>query len=108
MRQYEDAGLDMMSEAASFPDKGNSVEAGVQMMLDRMRGDRWRVFRDQNDGWLEEFRMYHRDANGMLVKQGDDAISASRYAMMMLRYGRTNIPPRPRSPRWTGRSWLSM
>jgi hypothetical protein len=38
MRRYGDAGLDMMHEAASFPDKGNTVEAGVQMMLDRMRG----------------------------------------------------------------------
>jgi phage terminase large subunit-like protein len=108
MRQYADAGLDMMFDAASFPDKGNSVEAGVQMMLDRMRGDRWKVFKGQNDGWLEEFRMFHRDANGMLVKEGDDAISASRYAMMMLRNGRTDIPPKPRPSRWgRGASWMS-
>jgi hypothetical protein len=59
------------------------------MMLDRMRGDRWKVFKGQNDGWLEEFRMFHRDANGMFVKEGDDAISASRYAMMMLRSARS-------------------
>jgi hypothetical protein len=55
------------------------------------------VFRGQNDGWLEEFRTYHRDTNGMLVKEGDDAISASRYAMMMLRWGRTDVPSKPRS-----------
>jgi hypothetical protein len=87
--QYRNAGLTMMSEAATFPDGGNNVEAGVQMMCDRMRGGRWKVFRGQNDGWLEEFRMYHRDPNGLLVKEGDDAISASRYGMMMLRMAKT-------------------
>jgi phage terminase large subunit-like protein len=98
MRQYESAGLDMMPDAAKFEDGGNSVEAGIQMMIDRMRGARWKVFRGQNDGWLEEYRMYHRK-DGLLVKIDDDAISASRYAMMMLRYGQTSIPPKPRSYR---------
>jgi hypothetical protein len=42
--------------------------------------------------------MYHRK-DGLLVKIDDDAISASRYAMMMLRYGQTSIPPKPRSYR---------
>jgi phage terminase large subunit-like protein len=98
MRQYESAGLDMMPDAAKFEDGGNSVEAGIQMMIDRMRGARWKVFRGQNDGWLEEYRMYHRK-DGLLVKIDDDAISASRYAMMCLRYGEVSIPSRPRSIR---------
>jgi hypothetical protein len=34
----------------------------------------------QNDGSLEEYRMYHRKG-GLLIKEGDDAISSSRYAM---------------------------
>jgi hypothetical protein len=59
------------------------------------------------DGWLEEFRLYHRDANGLLVKQGDDAISASRYAMMMLRYGRTNVPSKPRRIRLGRAGWMA-
>jgi hypothetical protein len=33
--------------------------------------------------------MYHRK-DGLLVKHGDDAISALRYGMMMVRYGRSN------------------
>jgi hypothetical protein len=53
-----------------------------------MRGGRWKVFRGQNDGWLEEYRLYHRDPDGKLVKKNDDAISASRYALMMLRHAR--------------------
>jgi phage terminase large subunit-like protein len=88
-QQYADAGLDMMFEHATFPDGSNSVEAGVLMMADRMRGDRWKVFKGQNEAWLQEFRTYHRDINGVLVKSNDDAISASRYGMMMLRHGRT-------------------
>jgi hypothetical protein len=89
MQQYADAGLDMMYEHAQFEDGGVSVEAGVQEMHDRMRGGRWKVFRGQNDDWLEEYSMYHRK-DGLLVKEGDDAISASRYALMMKRHGQSD------------------
>ena len=61
-----------------------------------MRGDRWKVFKGRNDGWLEEFRMYH-PKDGLLIKEGDDAISASRYGMMMREHGQGNVP-RPRRP----------
>jgi hypothetical protein len=87
MRQYADAGLEMMFEHAKFEDGSTSVEAGVLEMLDRMRGGRWKVFRGANDAWLEEVRMYRRE-NGLLVKESDDAISASRYGMMARRHGR--------------------
>jgi len=89
MRQYADAGLNMLHEHATFEDGSMSVEAGVQEMHDRMRGGRWKVFKGQNDGWLEEYSMYHRK-DGLLVKEGDDAISASRYALMMKRWGQTD------------------
>jgi hypothetical protein len=87
--QYADAGLDMMLEKATFEDGGMSVEAGVQMMHDRMRGGRWKVFRGENGGWLEEYGLYYRK-DGLLVKENDDALSASRYALMMRRHGLTN------------------
>ena len=91
MKQYADARLDMMFEHAQFGDGSTSVEAGVLQMLDRMRGGRWKVFKGDNDAWLDEFRTYHRDAKtGLIVKEADDAISASRYGMMMLRHGRTD------------------
>jgi phage terminase large subunit-like protein len=90
MRQYADAGLDMMHEAASFEDagRGRSVEAGVMEMADRMRGGRWKVFRGQNEDWLQEYGMYHRK-DGLLVKENDDALAASRYALMMRRFGQS-------------------
>jgi phage terminase large subunit-like protein len=89
MRQYADAGLDMMLEKATFEDGGMSVEAGVQEMHDRMRGGRWKVFKGQNDDWLEEYRLFHRK-DGLLVKENDDALAASRYALMMRRHGQTD------------------
>ena len=112
MAQYRDAGLDMMHTHAQFEEThltktgGNSVEAGVLEMADRMRGDRWKVFRGQNDGWLEEYRMYHRK-DGLLVKEGDDAISASRYALMMRRFARTLEPAKKRSFARPLGSWMS-
>jgi hypothetical protein len=46
--------------------------------------------------------LYHRDPNALLVKEGDDAISASRYTMMMVRDGNTSIPPKPRDDLFYG------
>jgi hypothetical protein len=43
----------------------------------------------------DEFRLYHRK-DGRVHKEGDDLMSAT-YAVMMLRFARTNIPPRRRS-----------
>jgi len=81
---YRAQGLNMTYERATFLDGGNGVEAGVAEMLDRMLTGRWRVFSSCTD-WLEERRMYHRK-DGKIVKERDDVISASRYAMMMLRF----------------------
>jgi phage terminase large subunit-like protein len=87
-RQYADAGLDMLPEKATFEEGGMSVEAGVAEMHDRMRSDRWKVFKGQNDDWLEEYGLYFRK-DGLLVKENDDALSASRYALMMKRFGQS-------------------
>jgi len=38
------------------------------------RGGRWKVFKGQNDGWLEEYRLYFRK-DGLLIKENDDAIN---------------------------------
>lgn len=86
-RQYRLAGLKMLDEHATFPNGSISVEAGVLEMLERMNDGRWKVFEGQCPLWMEEFRLYHRD-DGRIVKEYDDLISASRYAMMMLRHAR--------------------
>lgn len=93
--QYRKEGVNMMVESARFVKTSDedrvssvfSVEAGIQMMLTRMQTGRFKVFKHLED-WLSEFRIYHRK-DGVIVKEFDDAISASRYAMMMLRYAVT-------------------
>ena len=85
--QYRKQGLAMLEEQATHEDGGNGVEAGVLDMLSRMQTGRWKVFRHCSD-WLEEFRLYHRK-DGKIVKERDDALSASRYAYMMRRFAIT-------------------
>lgn len=86
-QQYKAQGLAMLPNNATFADGGNSVEAGLMEMLDRMQTGRWKVFRTC-PRWLEERRTYHRK-DGKVVKERDDTISASRYGMMMLRFAKT-------------------
>jgi len=59
----------------------------VMEMLDRMQTGRWKVF-STCGGWLGEFRLYHR-LEGLIVKERDDRISASRYGLMMRRFAKT-------------------
>ena len=90
--QYRELGLNLTIERATFDDGSNGVEAGVSDMLQRMQTGRWKVFRTCIF-WLEEFRLYHR-VDGKIVKERDDVLSASRYALMMKRYAET--PPVPK------------
>jgi hypothetical protein len=69
--------------------KNVSVEAGLMDMLQRMQSGRFKVFNHLND-WFEEFRLYHRK-DGKVVKEGDDLMAATRYAIMMLRFASTKI-----------------
>ena len=85
--QYSKQGLDMLFEHAQFKDGSVSVEAALQDMLIRMESGRFKVFKHLND-WFDEFRLYHRK-DGKVHKEGDDLMSATRYAVMMLRHART-------------------
>jgi hypothetical protein len=85
--QYRDQGLNMLPQHAQFEDGSVSVEAGLKLMLDRMRTGKLKVFKEHND-WWEEFRLYHRK-DGKVVKEGDDLLCATRYGLMMLRYATT-------------------
>ena len=89
--QYAAQGLNMLPERAEWEEGGNGVEAGIADMLDRMLTGRWKVFSTCRE-WLEERRLYHRK-DGKIVKERDDVLSASRYALMMLRFAET--PPKP-------------
>jgi hypothetical protein len=84
--QYKAQGLNMLHEHAQHTD-GSTVEAGLMEMLTRMEGGRFKVFKHLND-WFEEFRLYHRK-DGRVFKERDDLMSATRYAVTMLRHARS-------------------
>jgi phage terminase large subunit-like protein len=87
--QYRKHGINMLPDRATFADGSSGVEAGLMEMLDRMKTGRLKVAKHLED-WWQEFRLYHRK-DGRVVKEIDDLMSATRYAMMMLREAKT--PP---------------
>jgi phage terminase large subunit-like protein len=105
VKAYSNEGLDMLPWKATNPpdgkqgqkegEGGNSVEASILEMYERMETGRFKVFKTCKY-WFEEQRTYHRDEKMKLIKVRDDVISASRYAVMMLRHARTEVAPRRR------------
>ncbi len=88
--QYRAQGLNMLAQHASYDGKdGNAVEPGIAEMLDWMQTGRLKVFAHLRD-WLDEFNLYHRK-DGVIVKLGDDLMSATRYAFMMRRFATTKM-----------------
>lgn len=86
-KAYKGHGLLMLPSHATWPDGGVSTEAGVFEMYERMTTNRYKVSRVLMEGnWGDEFRNYHRDEDGKIVKKDDDLLSASRIALMMRRY----------------------
>lgn len=84
--QYKTHGLRMHPEHATWPEGGNSTEAGILEMQERMETGRFKVAAHLSQ-WWEEFRIYHRK-DGMIVKIKDDLMSATRIAVMMKRIGK--------------------
>jgi phage terminase large subunit-like protein len=106
--QYRAQGLKLLPVQAQFQDGSNGVEAGISEMLDRMQTGRLQVFSNLAE-WWEEFRLYHRK-EGLIVKENDDLLCATRYAMMMRRFAGSPLtmksiplpPPPARSGSWMG------
>lgn len=86
---YRKQGLNMLSEHATHKEGGFGVEAGIMEMLERMQTGRLKVFSTLGE-WFEEFRLYHR-VEGKIVKERDDLMSASRIAIMMLRFADVEV-----------------
>lgn len=91
--QYRTHGLKMLAQRATFEDGSNGVEAGIGEMLERMQTGRLKVFAHLAE-WFEEFRLYHRK-DGLIVKEADDLLSATRYAVMMRRHAIMQAKPAP-------------
>lgn len=102
--QYQAQGLNTLPEHATHEEGGNGVEAGIMEMLDRMKTGRFKVFRHLTD-YLSEFRLYHRE-DGKIVKEREDLISASRYAIMMKRYAEAAPRPKLLMGNRSGGGWM--
>jgi phage terminase large subunit-like protein len=89
--QYRKLGVKMHHEKVTFSDGTNGLEAGVMEMLTRMQTGRLKVF-SHLEPWFEEFAMYHRK-DGLIVKERDDILSSTRYAIMGLRFAQ--VAPSP-------------
>jgi hypothetical protein len=109
-KSYVDEGFNMLPWKATNPPQagqregegGNSVEASIMDMYERMETGRFKVFKTCRL-WLAEQRMFHRK-DGKIVKLKDDVISASRYAHMMLRHAKTETFARPKRAAYAGAS----
>lgn len=108
---YQEAGFMLTKGHATWPDGGNSVEAGLFELRDLMLKGQFKVFKGLRD-WFEEFNQYHRDEKGRIVKVRDDILDATRYAYMMRRYAKrvgeinkpkTKVTPTPIKPIKRGR-----
>lgn len=82
--QYAEAGMNMLNGHATHATGGYGVEAGLMDMLTRMQTGRFKVFSHLTE-WWQEFRLYHRK-DGLIFKERDDIMDATRTAVMSLRY----------------------
>ena len=71
-------------------------------MLTMMQTGRFKVAKHLRDVF-EEIALYHR-REGKVVKEGDDLLSAIRYAVMMRRAADT--PPRHRANEGVIQTWM--
>ncbi len=103
--QYRAQGLNMLHERATHRGwRQRRRGRPCSTCWPGCRTGRWKVFRHLTE-WLEEFRLYHRK-DGKIVKERDDALSASRYAYMMRRFAETEPAPlKLKSPR-RGGGWM--
>ena len=102
---YREEGLNLLPSKFSNPPSpnqkegqgGNGIEVGLFEMYNRMEQGSLKVFSNLNE-WFEEKRQYHRrktkDGKSKIVDLREDLMSASRYAVMSLRF--TSIKPQPR------------
>lgn len=81
--KYKAEGLFMLPRHATHKTGGYFTEPGIVEMLARFRDGRLKVAPNLHL-WREEFEMYHRK-DGLIVKENDDLMSATRIGVMQIR-----------------------
>jgi hypothetical protein len=72
--------LAVLPKHATHKTGGYFTEPGIVEMLTRLRDGRLKVAPNLHL-WREEFEMYHRK-DGLIVKENDDLMSATRIGVM--------------------------
>lgn len=81
---YRDLGLKLV-------EADNSRESGLYEVHQRLATGRLKVFKSLKP-WLSEYRIYHRDEKGNVVKEKDHAMDATRYLVVSgINVARINI-----------------
>lgn len=88
-QDYFDLGLDLVKA-------DNAVEAGIYKVYQYLSSGRLKVFSTCKP-FFEEYRMYHRDEKGKIVKEHDHVLDAVRYGMMT---GLDYATPKPMDDDW--------
>ena len=93
----------MLSKSARYKNEDGGAQPQwpiIETLRDRMDAGKFKVSRTCTQ-WLSEYRSYHMK-DGKIVAKRDDALKASFYALMMLRYataqtsmGRRSTQPAP-------------
>ena len=79
--------VNMLSQSARYQSDTGGAQAQwpiIETMIDRLDSGRFKVFRTCSE-WIGEYRSYHKK-DGKIVSRRDDALKASFYALMMLRF----------------------
>jgi phage terminase large subunit-like protein len=106
VKKYQQAKFDLI-----LADK--AVEAGIQDVWEAMTAGRLKVFAHCTP-WFDEFRLYHRDEKGRIVKKNDHLMDATRYgarpqAVLRAKTPRHDEDQRDRLKKMalpTGGSWM--
>lgn len=101
---YRQQGVNMLPTHATHPPlqgkkegtSGYSTEAGILDMIDRMQTGRLKVFSTLSN-FRDEYDVYYRK-EGLIVKKGDDIMSAARVGCMAIRHAETRMIPRSEAP----------
>ena len=88
-KQYKHEGLLMLPEHATHRTGGYATEPGIMELLSRMRSGRFGVALNCVE-WQDEFSGYYRK-EGIIVKENDDLLSATRIGTMQIRSARQVI-----------------